>query len=210
MYLIWTPWRSTPRLNPLGLSPGDILASVPIGSTRLPIAFLPKEPYLNKQGRHLYTKYDELQEYPNEEGVGNWIAKGRIAMALVVSHDCDLDDGKDTERIVVAPVFPIARVTSSEEDRARIKEGGRATYVPLPGVPSAGDCCAELRSICPLDRGLFNASNRHCSMTEEAVFVYREQLIHYFTRLNPEKLEAALAADAAEQAEKEEKARAAD
>jgi hypothetical protein len=110
-------------------------------------------------------------------------------LALVVSHDCDLDDVKDTERIVVAPVFPIARVTSSQQDRERIMRGERPTYVALPNIPEIGDCYAELRSLCPLDRHLFNATtDRICSMTDEAVAIFRAQLVHYFTRLDPERL----------------------
>jgi len=147
---------------------------------------LAKDGYPMKGGRVVYTKYDALQEYLHEPGVGNWIAKGRIALALVISHDCDLDDVRDTERIMVAPVHEITRVTSGAEDRERIMRGARPTYVALPGVPRFGDCYAELRSLCPLDRHLFSlTTSRLCSMTDEAVALLRAQLVHYFTRLDP-------------------------
>jgi hypothetical protein len=116
-------WAKT--LNPLGISQGDVLKDVPTGSTKIPLTFLARESYQPKgQPRILYTKYDQLQEYTNEPGIGNFIAKGRVSFALVVTHDCDLDDVDDTERIIVAPVFHISRITSSEADRARVMAGG--------------------------------------------------------------------------------------
>lgn len=177
----------SPTLNQQGLSQGDVLVDVPVGATKVPLTFISKEPFPQKGGRVVYTRYDTLQEYPNEPGAGNWIAKGRIGRALVISHDCDLDDVKDTERVVCAPVYEISRVTSSAEDRERIMRGARPTYVALPGVPGVGDCYAELRSLFPLDRHLFSVTtSRLCSMTDEAVAMLRAQLVHYFTRLDPD------------------------
>lgn len=170
------------QLNPQGLSQGDILRDVPTGHPKIPLTFLPKEPFVTKD-RSVYTKYDTLQQYPNEPGVGHWISKGRISLALVVMHDCDLDDVDDSQRIVVAPVFPIARVTSNQADRDRIMQGARRTFVPLPGIPGHGDCFAELRSLCPLDRELFTPESRVSSMDDDAVARFRARLVDYFTRL---------------------------
>jgi hypothetical protein len=190
-----------PALNPVGLSQGDILRDIPLGGTLVPLTFLSKEPFTTEQQRVVYTKYDQLQPYPQEQDVGHWVAKGRVSFAVVVTHSCDLDDIEDTERIVVAPVFKISRVTSSEADRARIMNGGRATYAPLPNVPNLGDCYAELRSMYCVDRSLFTAEHRLCSMTDEAVWIFRAQLIDYFTRLEQKHVLAAMQAQMFEEEE---------
>lgn len=189
----------SPELNQRGLSQGDILVDVPVGVTKVPLTFLSKEPYEHKNGRVVYTRYDTLQPYPQDPATGHWLAKGQVMHALVIAHSCDLDDLQDTERVLVAPVWRATRVTSSDQDRKRIVDGLRPTYVGLPGVPGVGDCYADLRSICPLDRFLFSVASRHCSMTDDALAILRAQLALYLTRVKPQHLIDAIKAQIAEE-----------
>lgn len=181
-------------LNPIGLSQGDVLLDVPVGSTKVPLTFLSSAAFDNKKaGRTTYTKYDTLQPLHSEPEAGHWIAKGRIMRALVLTHSCDLDDLQDTERVLIAPVREASGI-SDPEARARIVASKRPTFVGLPGVPGVGDCYADLRSICPIDRHLFTAAQRHCSMTEEALLELQAHIALYFTRIEPEYLVKALQA----------------
>jgi hypothetical protein len=117
--------------------------------------------------------------------------KGRMTRALVITHSCDLDDLQDTERVLVAPIAEAAHIANPEH-RERIVQGRRPTFVGLPGVPGVGDCYADLRSICPLDRHLFGMGQRHCSMTDEALLRLQAHIALYFTRVEPEYLVKAL------------------
>lgn len=184
-----------PAPSPRGLSQGDILVDVPVGATKVPLTYVSHAGFKDSRGKVIWTQYDTLQTAKGESA-GHWLSKGRITRALVLTHSCDLDDLKDSERILVAPVAEITQVTTddTENDRKRIMEGARATYVALPGVPGVGDCYADLRSICPLDRFLFSPSSRLCSMTDDAVAILRAQLVVHFTRLEPEYLIKALQA----------------
>jgi hypothetical protein len=178
------------QLNPQGLSQGDILVDVPVGSTKVPLTYLASSGYTDKRQRTVWTQYDDLQPMANEPS-GHWIMKGRVTRALVVTHSCDLDDVQDSERILVAPVWEATQV-SDPEHRQRIVQGRRATFVGLPGVPGVGDCYADLRSICPLDRHLFSAAQRHCSMTDDAVLQFQAHIALYFTRIEPQYMAKAL------------------
>lgn len=194
------------RLNPQGLSQGDILADAAVGSTKVPLTFLATSGYTDKRQKTVWTQYDDLQPMANEPS-GNWVMKGRIGRALVITHSCDLDDLQDSERVLVAPVWEATQI-SNPEHRQRIVEGRRATFIGLPGVPGIGDCYADLRSICPLDRHLFSAGQRHCSMTDEAVIHLQAGIALYFTRIEPQYMAKALQeqmfAEAAKQANKKE------
>jgi len=178
------------ELNPAGLSQGDILLDVPVGSTKVPLTFLATSGYTDKRQKTVWTQYDELKKMEHEPS-GNWVTKGRVTRALVITHSCDLDDIQDTERVLVAPVWESTQI-SNPEHRERIVQGKRSTFVGLPGVPGVGDCYADLRSICPLDRHLFGKAQRHCSMTEEAVLMLQAHIALYFTRIEPEYLAKAL------------------
>jgi len=186
-------------LNARGLSQGDILKDVPIGATRVPLTFVSHAVHLDRRQKNIWTQYDALQPIAPDDPSGHWLAKGRIMHALVLTHNCDLDDIKDSERLLVAPISHISRVTSSDVDRQRIMQGARATYVPLRDVPGIGDCYADLRSICPLDRHLFSNGSRICSMTDDAVLILRAQLIIHFTGLEPEHLAEAMKAQLAKE-----------
>ena len=178
------------QLNPIGLSQGDIVVDVPVGSTKVPLTFLATVGYTDKRQKTVWTQYDALQPMTHEPS-GHWVMKGRVTRALVITHSCDLDDLQDTERVLVAPVWEATQI-SNPGDRERIVQSGRATFVGLPGVPGVGDCYADLRSICPLDRQLFGMAQRHCSMTEEAVLRLQAHIALYFTRIEPEYLVKAL------------------
>jgi len=186
-------------LNPRGLSQGDILRDVPVGAAWAPLVFLGKDAWTRHGTTKVYyPRRDVFEQFSAGDPSGLYIAKGRVCRALVITHNCDLDDAGDTERILVAPIWPLSFI-ADPADRQRIRNGERRTYVSLRDVPGVGDCYAELRSIAPVDRRFFAAPQRECSMTDEALVLLRMQLIDYFTRLDPASLKDGLSTGLAEE-----------
>lgn len=189
-----------PALNPRGLSQGDVLKEVPVGAPWVPLVYLSKTYFPRKMPegppKLYYPKRDALEPFhPVGDPAGLFITKGRLCHALVINHNCDLDDADDTGRILLAPIWPLAFMgDANKEQQQRIMEGARRTFVPLPNVPKVGDCYADLGSIAAIDRELFTEHQRECSMTDEAVVRLRMQLLSYFTRLDPAQVKAALEA----------------
>lgn len=182
------------QLNPRGLSQGDVLRDLPVGMPWVPLVFVSKNVWPRTPEKLYYPKRDALERLsphdPNDL-TGLFIARGLVCRALVINHSCDLDDAEDTDRIVVAPIWPLAGV-SNPEARERIRAGARRTFVSLRDVPNAGDCYADLGSVAPVDRRLFTNAHRELSMTEEALLQLRAQIADYFCRLDPKSLREAL------------------
>lgn len=172
-----------PALNPLGLSQGDLLAPVPIGTSRVPVGFIGRDSW-PRQGKNYWPEYEEFQPGKNAP-TGLFLAKGTLAHCLVISHSCELDDKPNVGRVIVAPVGSIERVPDSGF-RERIMAGARRAFMPLPGTPKIGDAYADLRAITFVERALVPDANRVASMTEEGVYRLQAQVVGYFSRLEPE------------------------
>jgi hypothetical protein len=166
-----------------GLSQGDVVSPVLIGAAQLPIVYLNKGPVL-KDNVQTWTRSTSFVSNPGD-GLGNFLGKGRINHALIVSHDCEIDKARRVSRILVAPVSPLANVTDTMVRQAIIEQRRFAT-MPLPNLPTLGDCYADLRLLMWIDRKLIeDAGKRVASMTDEAVIRLQAQLIGFFTRKDP-------------------------
>lgn len=165
------------NLNPRGLSQGDVLDGILIGSPHAPITFVGLNTR-NVGGVTHYPTTPKLAKFKTDES-GLFIARGGLAHALVISHDCEVEK-PDNERVLIAPMRLLSTVVS-EKHRANIMGLGNRSYMPLPGVPELGDCYADLRCI-----GFYNFKkieiNRAASMSVDAVVRLQQQLIAYFTR----------------------------
>jgi hypothetical protein len=178
------------RLNPKGLSQGDLVAAVPIGTAWFPVTYLGRDKW--QRGKDTYFPQRGSLETFKTDSTGLFIARGPVIRVLVVSHSCELDDKPDTGRVLVAPVASLDGVP--EQPRRLILDQRRRAFMPLPQVPNCGDMYADLRCVAYLDRKLIPDRNRECSMNEDGLLRFQVQLIAYFTRLDPDPIEDALKA----------------
>lgn len=168
-----------PAVNAKGLSQGDLVADVLVGTPYIPTTFLGRDTRPMK-GRTYWPQSPKLDPFRTDE-TGLYIARGRVSLALVVSHSCELDDKPDVGRVLVALVAPLSQV-SDPTAQATILEQRHLALLPLPGVPKLGDHYADLRCIVYVNRKLVQDSQRICSMTDEGVLRLQAQLLAFFTR----------------------------
>ncbi len=174
-----------PALNPKGLSQGDLISGLLVGTVYgpadgPPVVFLGRNKTHPKgKGVH-WPQRDALDPF-SSDSTGLYIARGKIVRALVVSHSCELEK-KDNARVLVAMTGLLSTVQDPAK-QAAILEQRRRAFMPLPDVPGAGDHYADLRTIAYVERKQIPDSSREQSMTEEAVVRLRAQLIEYFTRM---------------------------
>ena len=167
-------------LNPKGLSQGDLAGSVLVGTAYEPATFLGRDTWTPK-GRSVHWPQRKALEPFRTDSTGLYIARGKSARVLVVSHSCELDKKEDS-RVLVALTAPISVVQDAAK-RASILAQQRRAFIPLPDVPEIGDCYADLRTISYVERKVLPDSLREFSMTDDAVVRLRAQLIEYFTRM---------------------------
>lgn len=118
---------------------------------------------------------------PDAEGFFNFIARGRIAPGVVLSHDCELDKQRKNRRVQVALVSDIEKLSTDEKQA--VMGQGKWSRLVLPDVPELGTCYADLLIQVTLDRRIIDARRRLASMSEEGAERLRAQIIAYFTRL---------------------------
>ena len=162
------------------LSQGDVLAPVLIGSVQHPILYLKKGPVLKVNVQSWVPSSDFISN-PGD-GLGNFLGKGRVVNAIIVSHDCEIEKPRRGTRILIAPASPLTNVTDTNH-RQKIMEQKHFALLPLPGIPKLGDCYADFRLLMWVDKKLVeDAGKRIASMTDEAVIRLHAQLIGFFTR----------------------------
>jgi hypothetical protein len=162
----------------------------------VPMTYLEKAS-IQAKGKRVWPQSSELDLFKTDQQ-GLYVARGRLRLAIVVSHSCELDDKPDVRRVLIAPISPLSQVEDADA-RTRILERKRRAFMPLPGVPGIGDHYADLRCITYVDRKLITESRRKSSMTDEGVVALQAQLIAYLTRLDPDLVAGALAAGMARQ-----------
>lgn len=173
-------WASS--LNSKGLSQGDVIATVPICSPQHPITYLSRDTRSIK-GRVFWPESEKLEPFKTDR-TGLLISRGPLIQALVISHSCELDDKPDVGKVLVAPIAVLDERVPVER-RGDILAQKRRAFMPLPGIPDFGDCYADLRCICFLDRKFIPDSHRQFSMTDDALLRLQAQLIAFFTRFDP-------------------------
>ncbi len=168
-------WRA--ELNPQGLSQGDVIRVLISGTAVVPVQALRSRPF--KKG---IAGWEVLPAWaPGNNDVGHYLASGKMTPCLVVSHSCDLEKPKDTARVLIAPMRPLAPF--KEEDREIVLRQENINLFPLPEIPGLEDHCADLRCISYVDRKLVDASELIVSMAEDATKILQARLVHFFTRI---------------------------
>jgi hypothetical protein len=162
--------------SPERLSQGDVLQD--LVSAILPAPLTPIKQTALKGGK---TGWQDLPHWqPDQNGIGWCAAKGRLAWALVLSHSCELDKARRRGRVLVAPVLEITQLVASQ--REQVMDGTRFALLPLPDIPSVGDCFADLRSSCTIDRALAEQSSRIAHATPEMLPRIQRHLIAFLVR----------------------------
>lgn len=172
-------WAAT--LNSKGLSQGDLVSGQLVGTVYGPPFIFLGRNTTHPKGKSVHWPQTGALDPFRTDATGLYIARGRVARVLVVSHSCELDK-KDDARVLVAMTAPLSVVQDSAK-RVAILNQKRRAFMPLPGIPGEEDHYADLRTISYVERKLILDSSREQSMTEEAVVRLRAQLIEYFTRM---------------------------
>lgn len=164
-------WSDTPEDE---LSQGDVLEEVLFGVAEYPPCELRKQT-VKKHG-DVWVPYSK----PCGDRYFNWLGRGRLAMALVISHSCDLDKREGKNRVIVAPV---ARASSIEPRHwENIRAYGRRALFPLPSVPSIGDAYSDLRQLTTVDRAFLEKARKLCSMSEDGLKLLQRHLVGFLVR----------------------------
>lgn len=119
---------------------------------------------------------------PDQSGMFQFLAKGRLAPAIVITHSCSLDKPRKNGRVIVAPIVPSSNLP---DDAAREKAFAfeNVAQFPLPGLPlPGGDYYADLKILHSLDREIVDKATRLASMTKQANLLLRRHLGGFFSR----------------------------
>jgi hypothetical protein len=178
-------WAS--ELNPAGLSQGDVVFSVLLGSVHQPVAYLGRNVFQAKGKTHWPQTHD--MELYKTDSTGLFVSRGRVCNVVVLSHSCEIDKKLDSKkvRVVVAPIAPIDGI-SDPVARESILRSRRWALFPLPEIPGLGTYYADFRQIASVARDLLLEENRIASMTPDSEALLRARLIGYFTRIEPNQI----------------------
>jgi len=110
------------------------------------------------------------------------IAAGKLRPALVVSHSCEIDKGK--QRVLVAPVDLLSTLEVAHQTKILALKS--FAHMPLPEVPGLGHCYADLRAITAANAEAVRAAVRLGSMRPDALSNLQARLAGFFTRLVPQ------------------------
>ena len=165
-----------PELNPKGLSQGDVLRALVSGTAPMPFRSLRSQ--MLRGGK---SGWAESVWTPDHQGVGHYLASGKLVPCLVVSHSCELDDPKEDSRVLIAPTKLLSDF--NENDREIVLNQLNIPLIPLQDIPGLQDCCADLRNIQSLRRALVDSTERVVSMSETALKNLQAHLVSFFTRI---------------------------
>jgi len=166
----WRPLDEEARL-----SQGDILAETTFGLLAHPRRPLTKHAV---PGGALVWK--ESAWTPDGDGYCHFLARGRVATAIVLTHSCQIEKPGRPGRVILAPVTPIA--AAHLQDRETIMAGSRLSFAPLPAIPEFGDCYADLRVMVGFDRKVVDQLRRVATMTPAGTADLKERIAIFFVR----------------------------
>lgn len=172
-------WRR--ELNPEGLSQGDILSDVLVGSAHDPRAYLGRD-VTTKGTKKVWPEAPTFDTFKTDQ-TGYYIARGRQGYGIVLSHSCDLDKGRDKSGVLVALVSPMSQIQNPTQ-RNSILAQRHFAFLPLPDIPGLGTCYADLRRINYVARKSIQNESRLASMSADGATRLHAQLIGFFTRLD--------------------------
>lgn len=161
------------RLTPGEFDQGDVFADIPILMPSLPTQQVEKTTLSG--GRSGWM--DARRQDPNLP----FLAKGRVGLALLLSHGCTIDKGNN-RRVTFA--FVATLNTLPEADQAKVREGRNISMMLLPNVPDHGDCYADFRLLSTLPQDVLVASPRVSAMTPEARAQLEARYLQFFSRIS--------------------------
>ena len=100
---------------------------------------------------------------------------------LVLSHGCEIDKTQPAQTLLIAPIFRLETLPVAVQEKVIQQEVFR--YLPLMNVPNLGDFYANLGKTFSLQKRLIEPHHPICSMTDDARFRLRTQLVGFYTRL---------------------------
>ena len=118
---------------------------------------------------------------PDAQGFFYFIARGRIAPGIILSHDCELDKARRNRRVQVALLADPEKLSS--EERQAVLGQGKWAHLVLPSIPELGTFYADLLIQVTLDRKVIDGRKRIASMSDLGAERLRAQIVAYFTRL---------------------------
>lgn len=163
------------------LSQGDVLKEVLIGLPARPLVFLRRT---SLGGKRVWEEHPSFE--PDNDGLGYFLGRGRLVPAIVVSHDCTMDNDGQRSRISVAPMAPLSALAQTDPKyREAALNQQQRSLLPLTNVPGLnGDFYADLRLITPLDRRVIDAARRVASMSPEGLERLQHQIADHFIRFD--------------------------
>lgn len=162
----------TPNIEPR-LSQGDVLRLVPMAIVAFPALALEKQTISG--GRTAWVPKASL-----DAGRITMLSEGQQLMVIVLSHSCELDKNHRKAHVIVAPMQLASTLT--EDVRSVVFGRQRRAFLPLPSIPSIGDCYADLRSMQAIDRRHADHAEKVGSMTAEGLQALQDQVVEFFAR----------------------------
>ncbi len=159
------------------LSQGDIVDTQPLVMPCWPATFLAR----GTKGSQRVWEVSDTPAPDKEDQQPRFLSRGRFGLCLVVSHDCELDKEKARGRVTIAPIQPIAHL--DEKVRQKVMAQEHLAVMPLPGIPSLGDHCVDLRAVSTIDRRFVDGGDRKAGMTDSAKKLLRARLVTLLTRI---------------------------
>lgn len=163
------------------LTQGDLLRDVWVGSSATPKRSL-------KSGNMASNRIPTWEEcgstlITDHSGMGHFLARGRSAYAIVISHSCEIDKGGSKVPVLVAQVNPISQIDSQACEN--IRQGLRQAFLFLPEIEGIfPESYADLRTICYLPRAIINSCERVRSVTQDGLNLLACQVVSFVTRVN--------------------------
>jgi hypothetical protein len=113
-------------------------------------------------------------------------AEGKKAHAIVLTHDCEIENEDEERYRQVALIRPLADI-SDEDARLTIISGGHIGRLYLPSEPSVGfpESYVDLRAVTTFRRGALPPELRVVSLTDYGRRWLQSALVAYFTELSP-------------------------
>jgi hypothetical protein len=161
------------------LSQGDVIKEIVWGTAPPGAVFLKKG---TEGGQRAWQESEQFNA--DNDGIGHFLARGRVLPCIVLSHDCTIEN--DGARILVAPMFPWSNLNNDDPKyRQSALNQERRAVLPLTNVPSfETNLYADLRGITFIDRRRLDGVARVASMSVEGLERLQHQLADFFIRLD--------------------------
>jgi hypothetical protein len=119
---------------------------------------------------------------------GNLVVASGSDLAMLISHECVVDKGGRAPLSFVR-ILPIT--THREEQLTHIRNGANLQTFHIEANETVGlsECYADFRLVSAIDPTFVRSLRRVASLTEEGRNSLRQQLILYWTRLEPRPLQ---------------------